>query len=163
MQGEDYFLLFQVSSFIFLLVSFHESQQKAAVLPSCRRYQRNLGWWNTVWNTYSEKRFKQILRVSRGTFQSILNRIRHDLERDVVCEDPIPPDMRLDICLYRLGRGDYHFTIAEMSGAGVSIVAGITEDVCEAIINNLWNDSVVNHFPKNEQTFREKMLDIEQM
>ena len=71
--------------------------------------------------------------------------------------------MRLAICLYRLGRGDYHFTIAEMSGAGVSTVAGITEDVCEAIINNLWNDSVVNHFPKNEQTFRERMLGMEQM
>lgn len=71
--------------------------------------------------------------------------------------------MRLAICLYRLGRGDYYFTIAEMFEVGVSTVAGITEDVCEAIINNLWNESVVNHFPKNEQTFREKMLDMEQM
>ena len=71
--------------------------------------------------------------------------------------------MRLAICLYRLGRGDYYFTIAEMFGVGVSTVAAITEDVCEVIINNLWNDSVVNHFPKNEQAFREKMLDMEQM
>ena len=45
----------------------------------------------------------------------------------------------------------------------MSTVAAITEDVCEVIINNLWNDSVVNHFPKNEQAFREKMLDMEQM
>ena len=67
------------------------SREPAASCRSCRRFQRNLGWWNTVWNTYSEKRFKQTLRVSRGTFQFILNRIRHDLERDVVCEDPIPP------------------------------------------------------------------------
>ena len=113
-------LLLQVSSFILLLVSFNESQ----------RFQRKLGWWNTVCNTNSEKRFKKTLCVSRGTFQFILNRIRHDLERDVVCEDPIPPDMRLAICLYRLGCGDYYFTIAEMSGLGVSSVAGITEDVC---------------------------------
>ena len=150
-------LLLKVFSFILLLVSYNESQQQVAVLPSCRRFQRNLGWWNTVWNTYSEK------RVSRQTFQFILNRIRHELERDVVCEDPIPPDMRLAICLYRLGRGDYYFAIAEMSGVGVSTVAAITEDVCEAIINNLWNDSVVNYFPKNKQAFREKMLDMEQM
>ena len=35
-------------------------------------------------DTYSEKRFKQTLRVSRGSFQFILNRISHDLhvERD---------------------------------------------------------------------------------
>ena len=130
-------LLLQVSSFILLLVSFNESQQQVAVLRSCRCFQRNLGWWNTVWNTYSEKRFKKTLRVSRGTFQFILNRIRHDLERDEVCEVPIPPDMRLAICLYLLGRGDYYFTIAEMSGVGVSTVAAITEDVCKAIINNL--------------------------
>ena len=116
-----------------------------------------------VWNTYSEKRFKQTLRVSRGTFQFILNRIRHDLERVVVCEDPIPLDMRLAICRYRLGCRDYYFTIDEMSEVGVSTVAGITEDVWDTIINNLWNDSVVNHFPKNEQTFREKMLNMEQM
>ena len=77
-------LLLKVFSFILLLVSLDESQQ-VTVLRSCRRFQRNLGWWNTVWNTYSEKRFKQTLRVSRGTFQFILNRIRHDLERDVVC------------------------------------------------------------------------------
>ena len=108
-------LLLQVSSFILLLLSFHKSQQQAAVLRLYSRFQRNLGWWNT----YSEKRFKQTLRVSRGTFQFILNRIRHELERDVVCEDPIPPDMKLAICLYRLGRGDYYFTIAEMSGVGV--------------------------------------------
>ena len=50
-----------------------------------------------------------------------------------------------------------------MFGVGVSTVAAITEDVCEIIVNNLWNDSVVNHFPKNEQAFREKMLDMEQM
>ena len=54
--------------------------------------------------------------------------------------------MRLAIGLYCLGRADDYFTMAEMSGVGVSTVAGITEDVCEAIINNLWNDSVVNHF-----------------
>ena len=101
----------KVSSFILLLVSFNESQQ-ITVLRLCRRFQRNLGWWNTVWDTYSEKRFKQTLRVSRGTFQFLLNRIRRDLERDVVCEDPIPRDMRLAICLYRLGRGDYYFIIA---------------------------------------------------
>ena len=104
-------LLLKVFSFILLLVSLDESQQ-VTVLRSCRRFQRNLGWWNTVWNTYSEKRFKQTLRVSRGTFQFILNQIRHDLERDVVCEDPIPPDMRLAICLYRLGRGDQGWTLA---------------------------------------------------
>ena len=63
---------------------------------------------------------------------------------------------RLAICLYRLGRGDNYYTIAEMTGVGLSTVATITEDVCEAIINNLRSDSVVGYFPKNRQAFREK-------
>ena len=142
--------ILKVFSFIFLLLSFEESQQ-VPVLRSCRRLPRNLGWRNrnTVWKWYSERRFKQTLRVSRDTFQFILNGIRHYLERDVVCEVPIPPDMRLAICLYRLGSGDYYYTIVEMTGVGLSTVVAITEDVCEAIINNLWNDSVVGYFPKN--------------
>lgn len=49
-------------------------------------------------------------------------------------EDPIPPGMRLAICLYRLGRGDYYFTTAELSGVDVSTVAGITDDVCDAVM-----------------------------
>ena len=99
-----------------------------------------------VWNTYSERRFKRTFRVSKETFQ-----IRHDLERDIVCEDPIPPDIRSGICLYCLGRGDYYYMIGELAGVSLSTVAAITQDVCQAIINNLWNDSVVPHFPENEQ------------
>ena len=66
-------LLLQVFSFILLLVSFYASQHQVPVLRLCQCFQRNLGWWNTVWNTCSEKQFKQTLRVSRGTFQFILN------------------------------------------------------------------------------------------
>jgi len=59
--------------------------------------------------------------------------------------------------LFRLNdRQKVYFTITEISGIGVSTVAGITDDVCEGIINNLWNDSVVNNFLTNEQTLREK-------
>ena len=55
---------------------------------------RNTGWWGKVWNTYSYARFKKLFRVSRGTFLFILGRIRHDLVRDTVCEEPISPECR---------------------------------------------------------------------
>lgn len=38
----------------------------------------------------------------------------------------------------------------------MSTVAAITEDVCEVTINNVWNDSVVNHFCKNEQAVEKR-------
>lgn len=58
--------------------------------------------------------------------------------------------MRLVICFYCFGCGDYYFIIVEMFEVGVFIVVGIIEDVCEVIINNFWNESVVNYFFKNE-------------
>ena len=57
------------------------SGRHAATNPrSCRRLARNTGWLDIVWNTYSEARFKKTFRVSRKTFNYILNRIRGKLE-----------------------------------------------------------------------------------
>ena len=60
--------------------------------------------------TYTDDRFKKTLRISKNTFSFILNRIRNDLECQRVNKDPISPECRLGICLYRLGRGDYYYT-----------------------------------------------------
>lgn len=153
-------LILKVCAFTLLLLSFHES--KKDVVRSYRRLGRNEGWWNNVWNTYSERRFQKTFRISKDTFQFILSRIRHDLERDVVTEDPISPDMRLGMSLSSWTRWLLLYN-SRMAGVGVSTVSTITQDVCEAIINNLWNESVACYFPKNEQEFKEKMLDMEEM
>ena len=130
---------------------------------SCRRLTRNTGWWENVWQNYSNSRFKLTFRVSRETFCFILDRIRPELERKTVVEEPISPECRLAICLYRLGRGDYPYTIAEMSGYGVSTIRQVVINVCEVIIKRLWKNSVSCHFPKTEDEFKEKMLDTEQL
>ena len=130
---------------------------------SCRHLRRNMGLFNCVWNTYSEERFKKTFRVSRGTFQFILCRIRHVLERDAVNEDPISPECRLAICLYRLARGDYYYTISEMTGLGVSTVCTIVKEVTKAIVEKLWDECVTKHMPKTEDEFRNKMIDTEQL
>ena len=89
--------------------------------------------------------------MSKATFLYILGKIRHDIKKDVLTEDPISPECRLAICLYRLGRGDYLFTISEMTGYGVATVCQIVIEVSSAIVKNLWTDSVACHFPKNEE------------
>ena len=81
---------------------------------------------------------KKTFRVSKATFNFILSRIEHDLQRDTVAEDPIPPAFRLAVCLYCLARGDYFCTIAEMTGLGNSTVCGILSEVTKAIVTNLW-------------------------
>ena len=107
---------------------------------SCRRLVRNIGWWENVWNNYSEARFKKTFRISRATFRYILDRIEPILARQTLTEDPISPDERLAICLYQLGRGDYYYAIAEMVGRGVSTVSSIVEEVSQVLVNHLWND-----------------------
>ena len=130
---------------------------------SCHRLQRNTGWFDLVWSHYSDKLFKKTLRVSRETFNFILSRIRHILERDTVSEEPISSEFRLAVCLYRLSRGDYYYTIAEMTGSGVSTVCTICQKVTRAIVESMWRDTVSKHLPKTIEDFKRKMLDMEEM
>ena len=80
---------------ILLLLALIQRNDVVQPIRLCRRLLRNSGWWDTVWNNYSEARFKKTIRVTRGTFLYILSRIRHQLERQTVTEDPIFPELRL--------------------------------------------------------------------
>ena len=153
--------ILKVSFVVALLLSGRNST--VSTLRSCRRLQRNSGWWNLVWETYSDSRFKKAFRVSRKTFTVILNRIRHVLERKNVVEEPVEPALRLAICLYRLGRGTYYHTISELCGLGVSTCATITSEVSEAIVEVLWEESVNKYMPHSEEEFRNKVVDMEEM
>ena len=82
-----------------------------------RFYRNNKNWWETVsQKRISQKRFKHTFRVPRTTFNFILSKIQHIIQKEYVTEEPILPEQRLAICLYQLGRGDYLYTIAEMVG-----------------------------------------------
>lgn len=81
------------------LITILLTSTEASALRSCRWLHRNLGWWDTVWRTYSDARFKKTFRISRATFQYILNKISGDLHQQIVAEDPISPECRLGICL----------------------------------------------------------------
>ena len=133
---------------ILLLSSKQNLATEMVHVRSCRRLLRSNGWWEMVWTTYTNERFKKTFRISKNTFSFILNRIRNDLERQTVNEDPISPECRLGICLYTLGRGDYYYTIAEMAGFGVSTVHEIVTQVCQSIIENLWEECVKKHMPR---------------
>ena len=143
-----------------LLLQSSEDEISARRPRSCRRSHKNTGWWELVWASYDEGRFKKTFRVSRNTFNLILKSLRPDIEKDFVTEQHVSAECRLAICLYRLGRGDYLYTIAELFGLGVTTVHKIIEEVCEAIIRNLWKPSVQAHFPITKQNIMEKMVDM---
>ena len=129
---------------------------------SCRRLPRNNGWWENVINNYSDARFKEMFRMTKGTFYYILSKIEHRIEKNsVTVEAPIPSDMRLAICLYKLTRGDYHYTISEMTGIGEATVCRIIIDVCETIVEVLWKETVEKFFPKSANDFQESSLQMD--
>ena len=81
-----------------------------------------------------------MFRMSRGTFYYILGKIEPVIVKEHNVEAPIPPDMRLAIYIYKLTRGDYNYTIAEMAGVAKSTVFQIIIDVCKAIAEMLWEE-----------------------
>ena len=128
---------------------------------SCRRLTRNTGWWENAWNNDSEARIRKTFRISQSTFRYILlfrycsdtYHIGPFLARETVTEHPISPELRLALCLYRLGRGDYLYTIAEMAGIGVSTVCSIVNEVCQVLVNHLWSECASSHMPKTQDDF----------
>ena len=129
---------------------------------SCRRLPRNGGWWQHVWTTYDNNRFKANFRVSRATFVYILTQIRSKIDKFPLTEDPLPVELRLAVCLYRLGRGDHIHTISELFALGKSTVCNIVLEVSAAIVEMLWEDAVTKNFPTTEKEYKTCMIHFEQ-
>ena len=130
-------------------------------IRTCLRHSRNSGWWENVWANYDDRRFKEAFRVTRGTFVYILGRIHGAISKESLNEDAISAELRLAICLYRLARGDYLYTISEMTGVGETTVCNIVIEVCEALVKEFWNEKVKSHFPKGHDDFRQSAEDFE--
>ena len=126
----------------------------------CRRFVRNTGWWE-VTREGTDSDFKKKFRIGRNTFYYILEQIRERIVKEEVTETPICPEMRLGICLYKLARGDYNFTVGEMAGVAESTVCVITIEVCTAIVKLMWTEQVGDLFPESKDQFISSMKDME--
>ncbi len=102
--------------FQIVLMAYYQSTIRRPITRRFRRLARVQGWWNIVWNTFDNKRFKQNFRITKATFLYILNEVELALSKRTVAEEPVPSEVRLAVCLYRLARGDYLHTVAELLG-----------------------------------------------
>ena len=114
-------LVLRAGFFIILLIANFENISETPGVRTCYTFARNSGYWNYVWNTYDENRFKKTFRISRATFLFILSIIKKDNTHDegtpeALTDGIIPPDARLAITLYRLARGDSIYTIEHVFG-----------------------------------------------
>ena len=76
-------------------------------------------------------------------------------------KEAITAEVHLAVCPYRLGRGDYLYTISEMTGFAVATICQIVNEVLAAVVNNLWDETVTEIFPCTAQDFRIYMEEME--
>ena len=98
-------IFLEILDLLHLQASLQELLPKRRTRRFRRFYRNNKNWWETVSQTYSQKRFKHTFRVSRTTFNFILSKIQHRIQKEYVTEEPIPPEqkliiLRLFICNY---------------------------------------------------------------
>ena len=80
--------------------------------------------------------------MSRTTFYHILDEISDQIEKQRAVEEPISPDFRLAVTIYKLSRGDYIYTIGELCGLAKATVCTIVSETCKVIVDTLWNDTL---------------------
>ena len=69
-----------MSALLMLLLTSSQGTNAYRKPRLCRRLIRNIGWWDIVWCSYSEARFRKTFRVSWEAFMYILSFIRNDLD-----------------------------------------------------------------------------------
>ena len=63
-----------------------QMQAQERLPKSCRRHIRNHGWWENVWNNYSDVRFKETFQLSKNTFLYILDKFCNDITKNQTSE-----------------------------------------------------------------------------
>ncbi len=54
-----------------------------------------------VWTAFDDNRFKSNVCVTKATSQLIVNELKRRLAKESVTEDPVTPDLRIAVCIYR--------------------------------------------------------------
>ena len=105
-----------------------------------------------VEQTYDDDLWYTNFRVTKKTFEFLLNTIRNDIYRsDTTMRSAIPPKRRLALTLYFLASTAEYRTIGNLFGVSASFVCLCVRAVCLAITNRL---AKFISFPKGNQLLK---------
>ena len=112
-------------------------------------HPRSFVWIEMVEQTYHDNLWYTNFRVTKTTFEYLLNMIRNDIYRsDTIMQTAIPPKRRLALTLYFLASTAEYKTIGNLFGVSASFVCLCVKAVCHAIAKRL--DKFIS-FPKGNQ------------
>ncbi|XP_062509676.1 uncharacterized protein LOC134185812 [Corticium candelabrum] len=99
---------------------------------------RESRWFDRMLAEASDTDWRENFRMSRGTFMSLCNDIRHLItKKSTHLRVPISPEKRLALTLYMLAGSEYYRTVSNLFGVGVSTASTISNEVCQAIVSHL--------------------------
>ena len=81
--------------------------------------------------------------------------IKEEITHDIINEQLVSAEYRLGTCRYPLGRGNYYYTISEMSALGISTVCEIVSEVMKHLCSKF--------IPTTEEEFKSKILEVDEM
>ena len=106
---------------------------------------RDSGWWENGLLNWDECEFKQRLRVTRETFNIILDHIREDIKKQPTNLKPFPttPEQQLGLTLYRLAHGCSFSTVADLFGVSISLAGQTFNKVTRVLVARMYDTFVV--------------------
>ena len=117
---------------------------------------RNHSWWEHGYQNWTDAQFKKRLRVTRDTFQFVLDAIGDDIRKETTrFKEPKPPELQLALTLYRLSHGCTYTTVGDLFGVGTSTACTIFISVIKTVVRKLYDSFVV--LPKSEEEWKEEL------
>ena len=121
--------------------------------------ERNYLWWDDGYQNWNDVQFKKRVRVTRETFQFILDSISDQIRKDTTkFKEPTSPDRKLGLTLYRLAHGWSYGTVGYLFGIAPSTACSIFNTVTNVIVQSLHDDLV--KLPKNEEEWKKELTSL---
>ena len=99
---------------------------------------RSRTFFCNVVSCWEDTEWKQNFRIGRSTFNFLCLQLTSVLQRREVIRKSLSVEEKIAITLRRLGTNIEYRSIAHLFGVGVSTVCVTVQEVCNAIVNNLF-------------------------
>ncbi|KAJ4929359.1 hypothetical protein JOQ06_004968 [Pogonophryne albipinna] len=99
---------------------------------------RSSHWWHDAVETWTDRQWQKNFRMKRTTFLHLCDLLRPSLIRNNTrYRQPIPVELRVAICLWRLATNLEFRSLSHLFGIGISTACLITQEVTTAINNTM--------------------------
>ena len=109
-----------------------------------RNEERVSNWWHHGYLTWTDTRFKQHFRITRDSFESILNIVTPIIKKTPtnLCPNPTSPATQLALTLYRLAHGTSYSTTGALFGVSEELACVTFNAVCKVLVGEMYDDYV---------------------